>query len=92
MKFIFEQTKQGNWHFKLNCNNQNVYHHNSIAIFLDIDKNEFTNIIIQYNGIRGYEINPYLCYDDYFYFKTFEQRLEFEEKMEPYLVMARLMR
>jgi len=57
-----------------------------------MDESDLENIIIECGGVRGYEINPQLYLDDYFYFQTFEQRSEFENRMEPYVVMRELTR
>ena len=92
MKFIFEQTKLGHWFFRLEYGSRlHSDFSDTMAQILDMCEYDFINIIIECGGVRGFEINPELFLDDHFYFREYYQILEFEEKMEPYLVMAELM-
>jgi len=91
MKLIFEQTNLNYWYFKLNYKNITFNRLDSIASILDMKESDLENIAIRCGGIKGYVINPDLYFDDFFYFKTFEQKLEFENRMNPYMIMKKLM-
>ena len=92
MKWIFEEIIDDLWYYKFWDGNRALCYDDSIATFLDIEEKIIQEIAIECSGVKGYKIDTKLCYDDHFYFKTFEQCLNFEKAMEPYIVMAELIK
>ena len=92
MKWIFEESPSNKSYYKLWNVDRALYYDDSMAKILDIEEKIIQEIAIECGGVKGYKINLKLCYDDHFYFKTFEQCLNFEKAMEPYIVMAELIK